>query len=129
LKKLLNKLANKIEGHFSIGNLTVYGDNAMHFGCHYWTKRWGYICWRLPVFCGIADKIQYGDRMRWVPLYFYLSPNATPWAATFMLGGRFSKTEKLCSKLRKIKLGHNFKYDSENEDYNYRVMRQINNLC
>ena len=128
MKKLLNKFADKIEGHFSTGNLTIYGDNAMHFGCHYWTKKWGYICFRLPMFCRIADKIKYGDRLCWMPLYFYLSPNATPWGATFMLGGRFSKIEKICSKLRKAKLGHNFTYDCENEDFNYKILSQINKI-
>jgi len=129
MKKILNKLAKKIEGHKRIGRLTVFGDNAMHFGCHFWTKRFGYICWRLPVPCGIHDKILYGwGKLYWRPLYLYFSPNATPWAATFVFGNRFSKIEKLQAKLRKERLGHNFKYDSENEDFNYLALKQINNL-
>jgi hypothetical protein len=86
MKKLLKRFAKMIEGHFSIGNLTIFGDNAMHFGCHFWTKKYGYICWRLPLPCGISDKILYGDKLYWKPLYFYISRNATPWAAVFMLG-------------------------------------------
>lgn len=127
-RKIGEFLDKKIGGHINIGNLTLFGDNAMHFGGHYWTKKYGYVCFRLPIPCGIIDYFLYGGRLRWEPLYFYLSPNATPWAATFMLGGGFTKTEKLISKLRKIKLKHNFKYDSENEDYNYQILRRINNL-
>ena len=127
MKKLLKKFAKAIQGHISIGNLTIFGDNAMHFGCHFWTKKYGYICFRLPIFCGIADKILYGEKLRWEPLYLYFSPNATPWGATFILGGRFTKLEKLKAKERKIRLKHNFQYDSENEDHNYQVLQQINN--
>jgi hypothetical protein len=72
--RLLDKV---IGGHFSIGPLTVYGRNAMHFGVTISTRRWGYVCFRLPLFC-------FG---RWWPLYFYCSPNATPWAATYIVGG------------------------------------------
>lgn len=128
MKKLLHNLANMIEEHISIGRLTIYGDNAMHFGCHFWTKKFGYICFRLPIPCGIADKIQYGDKLYWKPLYLYFSPNATPWGSTFMQGRRFSKVDKVKSRLRKIRLGHNFKYNSENEDYNWRILQQINSL-
>ena len=35
--------------------------------------------------------------------------------------------EKLKAKERKIRLGHNFQYDSEKEDYNYQILHQINN--
>ena len=127
MKKLLRKFARLIQEHKSIGNLTIFGDNAMHFGCHYWTRKYGYICFRLPVFCGIADKILYGDKLYWKPLYLYFSPNATPWGATFVFGNRFTKLEKLKAKERKIRLGHNFQYDSENQDYNYQILHQINN--
>jgi hypothetical protein len=126
--KIGKYLEKKLGGHKDIGNLTIFGDNAMHFGVNYWTKKYGYICFRLPIHCNIADYFLYGHKPRWEPLYLYFSPNATPWASTFMVGRGYSKVEKLCSKLRKIRLGHNFKYDSENEDYNYQVLRQINNL-
>lgn len=36
-------------GHFSIGSLTVYGRNAMHWGVQLHTKKYGYICFRLTV--------------------------------------------------------------------------------
>lgn len=51
-------------GHISIGNLTVYGRNVMHWGVNLYTKKYGYVCFRLPLPC-------YG---RWWPLYFYCSP-------------------------------------------------------
>lgn len=126
MKRKLRKFAKEIEKHKSIGNFTIYGDNAMHFGCHLWTKKFGFICFRLPIICGISDKILYGDKLYWKPLYLYFSPNATPWASTFLLGSGFSKLKKLKAKERKIRLGHNFQYDSENEDYNYKILNQIN---
>lgn len=101
MKKILRRFAKSIEGHFSIGNLTVFGDNAMHFGCHYWTKKYGYICFRLPIPCGITDKISYGRGIYWVPLYFYISPNAALWGATYVLGPRFTYQEKTQGKSEK----------------------------
>ena len=62
-------------GYFIIGPITVYGWNAMHVAVNIKT-RWGYVCfhptWRV-----------FGH---WWPWYFYISPNATPWAATFGIG-------------------------------------------
>jgi hypothetical protein len=99
-------------GHISIGKLTIYGANAMHWGAHYWTKKWGYVCFRLPFRC-------FG---RWWPLYFYISPNATPWAATYMLGRKHNARDWALSRVRRIRLGHNF-----NTDENYEELRRINN--
>ncbi len=67
---------NFLGGHVNIGPITIYGENAMHWGVNIWTKKFGYICFRLPVRC-------FG---KWWPLYFYTSPNATPWASTFYRG-------------------------------------------
>jgi len=74
--KGLSWFENFMGGHVSIFNITIYGENAMHWGVTISTKRWGYICFRLPVRC-------FGD---WHKLYFYCSPNATPSSATFTLG-------------------------------------------
>lgn len=104
---------NFLGSHFSIGNLTVHGENAMHYGCHYHTKRWGYVCFRLPLPC-------FG---RWWPLYFYVSPNATPWAATFYIGDSFERAKAI---LRRKYLGHNFSYDSESNCENYQLLQKIN---
>lgn len=62
-------------GHISLGPVTIFGENAMHWAVNIRTKRWGYICFRLPFRC-------FG---RWWPMYFYISPNTTPWASTFCI--------------------------------------------
>jgi hypothetical protein len=68
---------NFLGGHMNIGPITIYGANAMHYAINIKSKR-GYICFRLPLRC-------FG---RWWPLYFYVSPDATPSSATFWLYGR-----------------------------------------
>lgn len=97
----------RFDGHFYIGNrITVYGDNAMHYGVTIWTRKLGYICFRLPLkSCG-----------KWWPLYLYFSPNATPNRSTFLLGKEFSRTEKWQAKARRCCLGHNFSWQNEKND-------------
>lgn len=110
----LDRLVEKCFGsHISIGNLTIFGRNAMHFGITFWTKKYGYICFRLPLFC-------YG---RWHPLYLYFSPNATPWASTFMLGRKHDRQDWTLARLRRYRLGHNFDTDICRDE-----LRRINNL-
>ena len=87
-------------GHFSIGRMTIYGDNAMHWAINIKTRRWGYVCFRLPVPC--CDE--------WRPLYFYLSPNATPWGSTLLIGRGYSHEEKRRASVRRKLWGHG--YDS-----------------
>ncbi len=121
-KKIRNYFKYKfMTGHISIGKLTIHGRNAMHWGCHLYTKKYGYICWRLPFKC-------YG---KWYPLYLYFSPNATPWAATFMLGKKYDKDEWCKSRIRYACFGHNFSVHGWNEEYqceNYHILRGINNM-
>lgn len=125
-RKIGKFLEKAICGHISIGKrLTVYGDNAMRFGVNYWTRKYGYICFRLPLFCGIADYFLYGDKIKWYPLYLYCSPNATPWAATFMLGKKGREDDWALARVRRRRLGHNF---STNDEYQYKVLREINNI-
>ena len=69
---------NFLGGRRNIDKITIYGENAMHWAVNMRTRRWGWVCFRLPVRC-------FG---RWWPLYFYCSPNATPKNATFWLFGR-----------------------------------------
>jgi len=88
MKHLINALLNRkrykglswfenfMGGHVNIFNITIYGENAMHWGVTIKTSRWGYICFRLPFRC-------FGD---WHKLYFYCSPDATPSEATYTLG-------------------------------------------
>lgn len=56
--------------------ITIYGANAMHWAINVWTKRWGFVCFH-------PTTRTFGGRWPW---YFYVSPNATPWAATFKIG-------------------------------------------
>lgn len=109
-----------MSGHISIGRLTMYGRNAMLWGVTFYTKKYGYICFRLPLPC-------FG---RWWPLYFYCSPNATPWAATFMIGKKHSPDDWILSRIRRSCLGHNFEIHGKNKTYdceNYDILRAINN--
>lgn len=106
-------LGKRLGGQVSVGPVTVYGHNAMHWGVNVWTKKYGYVCFRLPFRC-------FG---RWWPLYFYLSPNATPWAATFMLGKRARVEGRDTIRRRRAELGHNFKV---NDDDVYQRLTAIN---
>lgn len=96
---------NFLGGHWRLGKrITIYGNNAMHWGVNIRTKRWGYICFRLPFTCD----------WRWLPLYFYLSPNGTPWASTFYRGKR-DRDEKIIAQIRKLNFGHGFSTDTHSE--------------
>jgi hypothetical protein len=99
-------LERRLGGHVSIGPLTLHGFNAMHCALQLWTKRWGYITATPPLYWN----------GRWWPAHVYASPNATPWAATFMLGwfGDTSKEERVAAVWRRYHWGHN--YDSERLD-------------
>lgn len=89
-----------------------------------WTsiyKKYGYICFRLP----------FTDDGRWFPLYLYFSPNATPWAATFMLGRKHDRDDWVKSRIRYSCFGHNFDVHGWNEEYeceNYDILRGINRM-
>ncbi len=61
-------LERRLGGHISIGNLVIYGFNAMHVAVNYYSKRWGWICFHPPMKC-------FG---KWWPWYFYISADATP---------------------------------------------------
>lgn len=112
---------NFLSGHINIGKLTIYGRNAMHWGCTLYTKKYGYICWRLPFTCN----------GKWWPLYLYFSPNATPWAATFMLGRKEDINDWVRARIRYTCFGHNFDVHGWNKEYdmeNYAILRAINNM-
>ena len=83
-------------GSINLGAITFYGENAMHWAINIKTNKWGYVCFRLPFRC-------FGQ---WWPVYFYVSPNATPWASTFYRGPEKSQI-KLADGRRRI-YGHNF---------------------
>lgn len=112
---------NFLSGHISIGRLTIYGRNAMHWGVTIYTKRYGYICFRLP----------FTYHGKWYPLYLYFSPNATPWAATFMLGKKHSPEDWAKSRIRYACFGHNYDIHGWNERYqceNYHILQGIRNM-
>ena len=89
-------------GHISIGHRVVlFGFNAMHLALNIKTKRWGYIC--------IHPTIEaFGRTWQW---YFYASPNATPWAATFAIGPGLSEEEKRLATVRRALFGHGYDPD------------------
>lgn len=68
-------LRHPFDGHLTIGPVTFYGQNAMHFGVTI-RSPWGWICLKPPTRC-------FG---KWWPAYFYVSPNATPGAAKRVWG-------------------------------------------
>lgn len=82
--------------------VTVYPlRSAMHGAVTIWTRRWGYVCFRPPT----------RSRGHWWPAYFYLSPNATPWAATLLWGREYSKYAKAYARVRRILWGHGYSTD------------------
>lgn len=95
----LSFFENFLGGHINIGKITIYGENAMHWGICIKTKTFGYICFRLPLRC-------FGC---WWHLYFYVSPNATPWASTFYIGSDLDERAK--ARKRRKAFGHNFDTD------------------
>lgn len=104
--KSLSWWENFMGGHISVGHLTVFGANAMRWSGHYWTKRWGFICFTLPVAARWRTNSRGQKFWQW---YFYLSPNATPWAATFYRGS--DKNEVIRAQIRKLNFGHGFSTD------------------
>lgn len=93
---MISWLKQKLDdgGHFHIGSkITIYwGNSAMHWTIQIHSKKYGYICKRF--------------RSKGVKPYFYISPNATPWASTFYLGP--DKDERVRSVIRRECFGHNF---------------------
>lgn len=96
-----------LTGHISVGPLTIYGRNAMHWGVTVKSKKYGYICFRLPLWC-------FG---KWWPLYLYFSPNATPQASTFMIGKKHGYHSWAYSRVRLYKFGHNFDVDGLRKEF------------
>lgn len=95
---------NFMGGHVNIGNMTIYGANAMCWVVNISTKRWGYICFTLPSISRFRRRHGY---------YFYLSPNGTPWASTFYIG---NKKEAQRARIRKHIFGHGFNTDKYRDD-------------
>jgi hypothetical protein len=104
---------NFMGDYLNIGPITIFGANAMNWAVNITSKKYGFICFKLPTINNIKGK----------KLCFYLSPNGTPWASTFYKG--CNKKEEKLSKIRRKYLGHNFK----NNDLNNKILRSINSEC
>lgn len=107
-----NWFENFMGGHISIGNITIWGANAMCWAVTIHTKRWGYICFSLPSVR--RHRAGWGH-------YFYLSPNGTPWACTYYRG--LDDEEKIRAQIRKLNFGHNF---NTNDEETYKKLRCLN---
>ena len=89
----MNWIDKHLGGHWQLGPITIYGQNAMHWGVDIKLPRC-YISFRLPFRCF----------QQWWPLYFYISNNATPSNAT-VLFGKYSIEAKVSSTFRRNLLG------------------------
>jgi hypothetical protein len=91
-------LGGHIAFYFFYWRIAIYGFNAMHVAINIKTVKFGYVCFHPPMKC-------FGQ---WWPWYFYVSPNATPWASTFAIGPGVGNVQKALSKQRRDQFGHNF---------------------
>lgn len=109
-------------GHISIGPITIFGSNAMDWVCNIRTKKYGYVCFTLPVMAR-WKKLQNSNKrvFKW---YLYCSPNGTPWAATYYIGNDKETDLKVKTILRKRLFGHN--WDTNNKNL-YNINCVINN--
>jgi hypothetical protein len=98
-------LETRFGGSFRMGPITFYGFNAMHVAVNIRTRRWGTICFHPTIRCfGV-----------WWPWYLYLSPNATPWAATFAIGKGVEATDRAKAIVRRTWFGHGFDVEKHRE--------------
>lgn len=101
---------NFFGGHITFWRITIYGANAMNWAVNIST-RWGWLCFTLPVPARLRTNAR-GERIRdW---YIYLSPNATPWAATFYMGP--NRSERIRARIRKLNFGHGFSTDARRQE-------------
>lgn len=115
-QKLLYDLPIKhLGGHISFKlfgrKVTIYGFNAMWLTIQVHTRRWGYVCFRPPT---------WHPKFKWS---FYVSPNATPWAATFAIGAGVGRDDKRRAPMRRVAFGHNF-----NTEWHYPELCVINDV-
>lgn len=97
-------LSEYVGGHVTIGRVTIFGHNAMHWAVNVRTHRWGSVCFRPTTIS------PFGSKWRW---YFYVSPNGTPWASTFAVGPGLDHADKAMAHVRRYLFGHNFNTDFE----------------
>lgn len=107
--KSLSWFENFMGGHLSIGkNITIFGENAMHWAVCIRTKKYGTITFTLPLRC-------FG---RYWGCHIYFSPNGTPWACTYYksLWKENDWKEEIRAKIRKKNFGHNFNTDKHRDE-------------
>jgi len=105
---------NFMSGHINIGKrITIYGENAMHWAINIRTKKYGVICFTLPV-------RTFG---KYWGCHIYFSPNGTPWASTYYksIWKENNYKEEVRAKIRKANFGHNF-----DTDHNRAKLRALN---
>lgn len=126
-------LERNLGGHVTIGPMTIFGFNAMHLTIQWSTKRLGTICFH-PSLRFLGDLAPWHLGKDW-PWKFYISPNCTPWASTFLLGDGYSKLEKIAAFRRWAIWGHGYDSDihdphAENEFFEHYVyhMREGDNV-
>lgn len=115
IEKILYK---NLKGHYTIGKITVYGLNAMHFSINIKSKKYGWICFRPITF------------YKQFPIYFYVSPDGTPSRATYykQLGNSFRGKElEYKADLRRRRLKHNYKIEDE-KDWRWDWLNTLHNL-
>lgn len=107
-------------GHWSIGNFTIYGANAMDWVINFPTKKYGWVCFTLPVLAR-WKKLQNSNKkiFRW---HLYCSPDGTPSSATYYIGNDKEDNLKIRCLLRKKLLGHNW---NTNDTTKYCINRVI----
>lgn len=110
--KALSWWENFMGGHTNIGPVTIFGANAMNWAVNIRTKKWGYICFTLPVLARFRRRANTGKL--YFDWYFYLSPNGTPWAATFYIGT--ISTYKRNAKVRLKIFGHGFDSNKKRDE-------------
>lgn len=80
-EKLKKFVERHLDGHLTLGPLTIYGANAMDWGGSLLVRALGvYLCAKPST-----------KKRGW---YFYASPNATPWAAVVGIGPGLDHFEK-----------------------------------
>lgn len=96
---------NFARGHVSLfsGKLIIHGANAMNWAVKFKTRKFGWICFTLPVIARLRSKDG---------LYLYFSPDGTRSSSTFYIGK--DKFQKKRTKLIREKLGHNWDTNDEN---------------
>ena len=85
-------------GHRTWGPVTVYAFHTAMRGAVNLRTRYGVLCLCLPAL---------GQRGPWRP-YIYLSPNSTPWAATWGTGSGFGREDRRRARVLRSLWGHGY---------------------